>query len=608
MASGVEITPGTILLDPYGGQEASLLAPGLLVYPFWFEGTEGQDATFDLLGDPTKAISRITIMPIPDSGEPVAWSRQESVEPSRGKPCRICVVIPKTGLYRLEVFQGDVAEPGPISIWCSTVEAPSGESGLWAQVQAYPGVEYLWTLQNGEILSGQGTWRIMFAVGEGEKDAILTCAFPSVTGMIFGSHSIHVLPYPYPYTWDATTDATGRAATSLAMGSAWHITRIKVDKPCRVRAYASDVQRARDAVRPWGTDPSDKNLLPIAEGYFKGSLLDESWDPWAWGFTPDGLVYLSLDGEPNTVFSVNIETIKNKSVLGIEDIPGDPTNYKVIQTGNTLSHSWAGVPETAIRMYEIRSGDTWDNGTKIIDTSFLSVDTSTLVPGLHKYWVAALSATGQYSSTPAYFAITVDAVQIKTGPKGDKGATGDPGPKGDIGTAGTDGATGPQGATGATGPQGETGATGATGAAGLGVPLGGTTGQALVKLGPEDNNTGWGTAGGGGTDAYSTTETATNKLWLDGKVIYRKVIDFGALPASTEKSVAHGITGLSRVCKVAGCAYKTSGGIHLPLPYAWAASGWATEISVTATNLVIKTGANLSSYNESKVILEYTKA
>ena len=55
-------------------------------------------------------------------------------------------------------------------------------------------------------------------------------------------------------------------------------------------------------------------------------------------------------------------------------------------------------------------------------------------------------------------------------------------------------------------------------------------------------------------------------------------------------------------------ARSSSTGKHLPLPYVGAASGWATEISVVGANVVIKTGANLSSYDETKVVLEYVKA
>ena len=116
---------------------------------------------------------------------------------------------------------------------------------------------------------------------------------------------------------------------------------------------------------------------------------------------------------------------------------------------------------------------------------------------------------------------TKDAVFDFSIPTGPKGATGDTGPQGIQGVIGLDGpqgiqgvigetgatgpvgATGSQGATGATGsqgPQGEPGSDGtngtngvdgADGADGVGIPSGGTTGQALVKIDATDYNTEW---------------------------------------------------------------------------------------------------------------------
>lgn len=81
------------------------------------------------------------------------------------------------------------------------------------------------------------------------------------------------------------------------------------------------------------------------------------------------------------------------------------------------------------------------------------------------------------------------------GPTGPAGATGPAGPTGPAGADST--VPGPPGATGATGPQGPqgiqgpTGATGSTGAAGVGVPVGGTTGQVLAKTSGTDYATSW---------------------------------------------------------------------------------------------------------------------
>ena len=65
-------------------------------------------------------------------------------------------------------------------------------------------------------------------------------------------------------------------------------------------------------------------------------------------------------------------------------------------------------------------------------------------------------------------------------------------------------------------------------------------------------------------DEYSTTEVKTNKVWIDGRPIYRKVVDTGALPNSTTKTVAHGLTNVREVVSIAGIAYGENAAMSLP--------------------------------------------
>jgi hypothetical protein len=141
--------------------------------------------------------------------------------------------------------------------------------------------------------------------------------------------------------------------------------------------------------------------------------------------------------------------------------------------------------------------------------------------------VGATGPTGPQGTAGTNGTNGIDGATGPTGPQGTIGATGPTGPAGTNGTNGLDGATGPTGpqgptgptgadstvtgptgSTGATGPTGPTGATGATGATGPGVPVGGTTGQALTKVNSTDYNTQWstitatGTAGGDLTGTY----------------------------------------------------------------------------------------------------------
>lgn len=119
--------------------------------------------------------------------------------------------------------------------------------------------------------------------------------------------------------------------------------------------------------------------------------------------------------------------------------------------------------------------------------------------------------------------------------------------------------------------------------------------------------------------AYSTSEMLTGQEWIDGKVIYRKVISCGALPNATLKNVAHGVSGMTKVLSLRGTA--TNGTNQMMLPRAEGASqavneaGVATytvladcvELYATATNVVLVSVSDLSAYTSSYVVMEYVK-
>lgn len=109
-------------------------------------------------------------------------------------------------------------------------------------------------------------------------------------------------------------------------------------------------------------------------------------------------------------------------------------------------------------------------------------------------------------------------------------------------------------------------------------------------------------------DTYSTTETKTNKVWIDGKPIYRKVIDFGSLPNNTTKYMPHNINNIDKVIEIRG--YATESGTKnfypLPLQYRGADSSYNVEILVNNNNVIVGASQNRSMYI-AYVILEYTK-
>ena len=106
---------------------------------------------------------------------------------------------------------------------------------------------------------------------------------------------------------------------------------------------------------------------------------------------------------------------------------------------------------------------------------------------------------------------------------------------------------------------------------------------------------------------YSTTEQVVG-TWIDGKPIYQKTVNFGALPSDTNaKSVAHNISNLKSFIKIEGIAQN--GTIGAPIPLTSTGSTPAVDqitIYTNDTNIVIASGKDRSSYN-AYVTIQYTK-
>ena len=108
------------------------------------------------------------------------------------------------------------------------------------------------------------------------------------------------------------------------------------------------------------------------------------------------------------------------------------------------------------------------------------------------------------------------------------------------------------------------------------------------------------------SNSYSTDEVKTGGKWIDGKPIYRKTIDCGALPNNTTKNVAHGIDNLGRVIKTEGYSVGTAGsaGAFIPLPYV---SGIPMAMYIDLTNIVLQASGNYTNYIDTYITIEYTK-
>lgn len=105
---------------------------------------------------------------------------------------------------------------------------------------------------------------------------------------------------------------------------------------------------------------------------------------------------------------------------------------------------------------------------------------------------------------------------------------------------------------------------------------------------------------------YSTTEKVIG-TWIDGKPLYRKVVNFGALPNATTKSVAHGLSNF-RIRNFYGVAVRPSDNITLHLPTVAGSFSNIVTIFITSSSIIIDTmSTDRSALTECYIMLEYTK-
>lgn len=89
--------------------------------------------------------------------------------------------------------------------------------------------------------------------------------------------------------------------------------------------------------------------------------------------------------------------------------PDDVVNFNVVQTNNLFNFVWQ-YNKCATDMYEIRMGESWENGT-ILASRITQNSASILIPtaGLYKFWIKAFNGYN-YSKNPTMDIISVDSV------------------------------------------------------------------------------------------------------------------------------------------------------------------------------------------------------
>lgn len=91
--------------------------------------------------------------------------------------------------------------------------------------------------------------------------------------------------------------------------------------------------------------------------------------------------------------------------------------------------------------------------------------------------------------------------------------------------------------------------------------------------------------------------------------VYRKVIDFGALPNTAVKLVAHGIAFNSEftTTRIYGSATDPVNLVYVPLPFADPTAANSISLFAGGTDVVVQTGANRSNFTRCTVVIEYVK-
>lgn len=112
-----------------------------------------------------------------------------------------------------------------------------------------------------------------------------------------------------------------------------------------------------------------------------------------------------------------------------------------------------------------------------------------------------------------------------------------------------------------------------------------------------------------GQTYFPNPAVITNIIQAINRPVYRATINFGALPNTGTKSVAHGIPFASNytVTRIYGAASDTTGLNYIPLPYASPVLANNIELKVDGTNVTVITGSNRSNFNISYIVLEYLK-
>ena len=114
-----------------------------------------------------------------------------------------------------------------------------------------------------------------------------------------------------------------------------------------------------------------------------------------------------------------------------------------------------------------------------------------------------------------------------------------------------------------------------------------------------------------GLNTYSTTETRIG-TWIDGKPLYRKVINVGNKPTDATINVSNAVSDLDTLVRISGTAYNATFNQYYNIPntHDTIASWFINALIVNKKDLQVRGGIgwnNAGGLTNIYVVLEYTK-
>ena len=116
-------------------------------------------------------------------------------------------------------------------------------------------------------------------------------------------------------------------------------------------------------------------------------------------------------------------------------------------------------------------------------------------------------------------------------------------------------------------------------------------------------------AGNGAMAHHYLTNEVIVGTWIDGKPIYEKTFDIGAISAGDTKNIDISSLNIDYVTEIKGCGYSSQYNQSLPLPFVHSQSVYVISVNTTSSNanLAVATGSGVS-LSKSSITIQYTKS